>query len=30
VAYEGGDLDRDGPRHRIALFADGWCYERSD
>ncbi len=30
VAYEGGDVDRDGPRHRIALFADGWSYERSE
>lgn len=29
VAYEGGELEQEGPRHRIALLPDGWCYERS-
>jgi 8-oxo-dGTP pyrophosphatase MutT (NUDIX family) len=28
VAYEGGDPAADGPRHRLAMAADGWRYER--
>jgi 8-oxo-dGTP pyrophosphatase MutT (NUDIX family) len=27
VAYEDGDLGRDGPRHRLAMLPDGWRYE---
>ncbi|MFO0692818.1 MAG: NUDIX domain-containing protein [Polyangiales bacterium] len=29
VAYEGGDADSEGPRHRVVLDPEGWRYERS-
>lgn len=29
VAYEDGDLERSGPRHRLHMLASGWRYERS-
>jgi 8-oxo-dGTP pyrophosphatase MutT (NUDIX family) len=29
VAYEGGELAADGPRHRLLMRAAGWEYERS-
>lgn len=29
VAYEGGSVDQEGPRHRLSLLPDGWRYERS-
>ncbi len=29
VAYAGGALEQEGPRHRISLLPSGWCYERS-
>lgn len=29
VAYEGGDLDQPGPRHRLWMAESGWRYERS-
>jgi 8-oxo-dGTP pyrophosphatase MutT (NUDIX family) len=29
VAYEDGELEQEGPRHRISLLPDGWRYERS-
>ena len=28
AAYEGGDPERPGPRHRLWMLEDGWCYER--
>ena len=28
VAYESGECDRPGPRHRLWMTADGWRYER--
>jgi 8-oxo-dGTP pyrophosphatase MutT (NUDIX family) len=28
VAYDGGDPDRPGPRHRLSMLEDGWRYER--
>jgi len=28
VAYEGGPLDRPGPRHRLWMVESGWRYER--
>jgi len=27
--YESGELDAAGPRHRLSLLSDPWCYERS-
>jgi 8-oxo-dGTP pyrophosphatase MutT (NUDIX family) len=30
VAYESGDLDLPGPRHRLVMDPDGWRFERSD
>lgn len=27
VAYEGGELDQSGPRHRLCMFGGGWRYE---
>lgn len=29
VAYEGGDLDLPGPRHRLLITESDWCYQRS-
>jgi len=29
VAYEGGDLDLPGPRHRLLISESGWCYQRN-
>lgn len=29
VAYDGGDLDRPGPRHRLWMTPSGWSYERN-
>lgn len=29
VAYDGGDLDQPGPRHRLWMVDSGWRYERS-
>lgn len=29
VAYEGGDPERAGPRHRLSMLERGWRYERS-
>jgi 8-oxo-dGTP pyrophosphatase MutT (NUDIX family) len=29
AAYEGGDADRPGPRHRLWMLPTGWRYERS-
>lgn len=29
VAYDGGDVDAEGPRHRLWMMPDGWRYERS-
>jgi 8-oxo-dGTP pyrophosphatase MutT (NUDIX family) len=28
VAYEGGEVDRVGPRHRLNMLESGWFYER--
>jgi 8-oxo-dGTP pyrophosphatase MutT (NUDIX family) len=28
IAYEGGDLERAGPRHRLSMVESGWRYER--
>jgi 8-oxo-dGTP pyrophosphatase MutT (NUDIX family) len=30
AAYEGGDLESPGPRHRLWILASGWRYERTD
>jgi hypothetical protein len=30
VAFEDGDLEREGPRHRLWLDPAGWRLERSD
>ncbi len=30
VAYEGGDVDQPGPRHRLWMMPSGWRYERTD
>jgi hypothetical protein len=27
VAYDGGELDQDGPRHRLCMFGSKWRYE---
>ena len=29
IAYGGGDLSADGPRHRLWMMTSGWNYERS-
>ena len=29
VAYDDGDTEKPGPRHRLVLAADGWRYERA-
>ncbi len=29
VAYEGGEVDQPGPRHRLWMFPSGWRYERT-
>jgi 8-oxo-dGTP pyrophosphatase MutT (NUDIX family) len=29
VAYDGGELDQPGPRHRICVTDDGWAFERA-
>lgn len=29
IAYEGGDAEQLGPRHRLNMFERGWQYERS-
>ena len=29
IAYEGGDPERAGPRHRLCMLERGWRYERS-
>jgi hypothetical protein len=29
VAYEGGDIDRPGPRRRLVMHPDGWRVEIS-
>lgn len=29
AGYEDGDASREGPRHRLWMFDDGWRYERS-
>ena len=26
--YDGGEVDSDGPRHRLWMMPDGWRYER--
>jgi 8-oxo-dGTP pyrophosphatase MutT (NUDIX family) len=28
-AYDGGDTELAGPRHRLSMFKSGWCYEQS-
>jgi len=30
VAYDAGDLDRPGPRHRLWMLESGWRYERNE
>jgi 8-oxo-dGTP pyrophosphatase MutT (NUDIX family) len=30
AAYDNGDIDQPGPRHRLWMRESGWCYERSD
>lgn len=30
VAFDGGDLEQEGPRHRVWMMKDGWRYERTD
>jgi 8-oxo-dGTP pyrophosphatase MutT (NUDIX family) len=30
AAYEGGELETVGPRHRLWILASGWRYERTD
>ncbi|HXQ22272.1 MAG TPA: NUDIX hydrolase [Candidatus Acidoferrales bacterium] len=30
VAYDSGDVDEPGPRHRLWMVESGWRYERSD
>jgi 8-oxo-dGTP pyrophosphatase MutT (NUDIX family) len=30
VAYDSGDVDRPGPRHRLWMLNSGWRYERSE
>ncbi|NNL85700.1 MAG: NUDIX hydrolase, partial [Myxococcales bacterium] len=30
VAFDDGDLERPGPRHRVWMVKDGWRYERTD
>jgi 8-oxo-dGTP pyrophosphatase MutT (NUDIX family) len=29
VAYDDGDLERPGPRHRLCMFRDSWRYEQA-
>lgn len=29
AGYEDGDVERDGPRHRLSMLESGWRYERS-
>jgi len=29
VAYDSGDLEQPGPRHRLWIVDSGWCYERT-
>ena len=29
AAYDDGDLDKPGPRHRLAMLADGWRFEHA-
>jgi 8-oxo-dGTP pyrophosphatase MutT (NUDIX family) len=28
VAYDDGQVEREGPRHRLSMFSQGWRYER--
>jgi 8-oxo-dGTP pyrophosphatase MutT (NUDIX family) len=30
AGYDGGDIDRPGPRHRLWMTAEGWRYERNE
>ena len=30
IAYEGGDLDVAGARHRLSMVRDAWAYDRRD
>jgi 8-oxo-dGTP pyrophosphatase MutT (NUDIX family) len=29
AAYDDGDLDKPGPRHRLAMLSDGWLFENT-
>ncbi|HEY6877660.1 MAG TPA: NUDIX hydrolase [Polyangiales bacterium] len=29
VAYEGGEVEREGPRHRLNMLESGWSYQRT-